>query len=343
MFITPSLFNTIYNDAPQPWQIGFQDSAAPGFTGIVELHNTIFFYLIVICVGVLWVLGSSIYYFNIKKSPIIHKYLNHGKYVPIQKSSKFNNILLKNGVYTSKHTYSTVSPLKNDDINYVKFYENVFDMKKDILNENKGKSGIYMLTNKIAKKIYIGQSKDLSNRFKNYLNLSYLKSTASLTISRALVKYGYSKFSLTILEYCEISELLTREQFYFDKLKPQYNILKIAGSSLNSKHSEYTKARISKSLKGIDEKENLMKQKALGSKHSEDTKLKKSAISGNPVNIYEKYSSSGFKFIGSFVSARRAGKFLGISGNTVIKYKNSGEIFKDRYKFSSKQNLENFE
>jgi len=345
MFITPSLFNTIYNDAPQPWQIGFQDSAAPGFTGIVELHNTIFFYLIVICVGVLWVLGSSIYYFNIKKSPIIHKYLNHGKYVPIQKSSKFNNILLQNGVYTSKHTYSTLShnSLKNNDINYVKFYENVFDMKKDILNENKGKSGIYMLTNKIAKKKYIGQSKDLSNRFKIYLNLSYLNSQASLTISRALVKYGYSNFSLTILEYCEISELLTREQFYFDKLKPQYNILKIARSSLNSKHSENTKARISKSLKGFDDKENLMTQKVLGRKHSEDSKLKKSGISGNPVNIYEKYSSSGFKFIGSFVSARRAGNLLGISGNTVIKYKNSGEIFKDRYKFSSKQNLENFE
>jgi hypothetical protein len=254
--------------------------------------------------------------------------------VPIQKSSKFNNILLQNGVYTSKHTYSTLSQnsLKKDDINYEKFYENVFDMKKDILNENKGISGIYMLTNKITKKIYIGQSKELSNRFKNYLNLSYLNSNASLTIHRALVKYGYSNFSLTILEYCEISELLIREQFYFDKLKPQYNILKIAGSSQKSKHSEYTKARISKSL-----------QKALGKTHSEDIKLKKSAISGNPVNIYEKYSSSGFKFIGSFVSARRAGKFLGISGNTVIKYKNSGENFKDRYKFSSKQNLENFE
>ena len=45
------ILNTIFNDAPQPWQIGFQDSAAPGFTGIVELHDTIFFYLVVICVG----------------------------------------------------------------------------------------------------------------------------------------------------------------------------------------------------------------------------------------------------------------------------------------------------
>jgi DNA invertase Pin-like site-specific DNA recombinase len=57
---------------------------------------------------------------------------------------------------------------------------------------------------------------------------------------------------------------------------------------------------------------------------------------GNPVNIYEKFSSEGFKLIGCFVSARRAAKFLGISGSTVIKYKNSGEIFKNRYKFSSK-------
>ncbi|KIM50083.1 hypothetical protein SCLCIDRAFT_146349 [Scleroderma citrinum Foug A] len=78
-----SLFNTIYNDAPQPWQIGFQDSAAPAFTGIVDLHNTIFFYLIVICVGVFWVLGSVMYFFNIKNSPIVHKYLNHGTLIEL--------------------------------------------------------------------------------------------------------------------------------------------------------------------------------------------------------------------------------------------------------------------
>lgn len=73
-----SIFNTIYNDAPQPWQLGFQDSAAPGFTGLVTLHNTIGFYLIVICFGVFWVLGSTIYYYNSNNSPIVHKYLNHG-------------------------------------------------------------------------------------------------------------------------------------------------------------------------------------------------------------------------------------------------------------------------
>ncbi len=73
-----SIFNIIYNDAPQPWQLGFQDSAAPGFTGLVTLHNTIGFYLIVISVSVFWVLFSIIYYYNTNKHPIAHKYLNHG-------------------------------------------------------------------------------------------------------------------------------------------------------------------------------------------------------------------------------------------------------------------------
>jgi len=307
MFKTLSLFNTIYNDAPQPWQIGFQDSAAPGFTGIVELHNTIFFYLIVICVGVFWVLGSAVYYFNIKNSPIIHKYLNHGKYVPVQKYSNKDKQIIKNKQFILVRTYSVLSDnqLNHIDIKYAKVYENISDMKKDILNENKGKSGIYMLTNKITTDIYIGQSINISNRFKNYLNLSYLKSKDSLIISKALIKYGYSNFSLTILEYCYKFDLLVREQYYLDKLNPKYNILKIARSSLNRKHSE-------------------------------NTKLKMSVISGNLVNIYEKFSSSGFNLIGSFVSARRAGKFLGISGSTIIKYMNSGKIYKDRYKFSSK-------
>ena len=78
-----SNWNIILNDAPQPWQIGFQDSAAPGFSGIVELHNTLFFYLIVIIVGVFWVLGSVMYYFNSTKTSITHKYLNHGTLIEL--------------------------------------------------------------------------------------------------------------------------------------------------------------------------------------------------------------------------------------------------------------------
>lgn len=39
-------------------------------------------------------------------------------------------------------------------------------MKKDIFNENKGKLGIYILTNKLTNDLYIEQSIDIYNRFK---------------------------------------------------------------------------------------------------------------------------------------------------------------------------------
>lgn len=42
----------IFNDAPEPFQIGFQDGASPGFEGIVALHDSIFFYLVLISIGV---------------------------------------------------------------------------------------------------------------------------------------------------------------------------------------------------------------------------------------------------------------------------------------------------
>jgi len=43
---------------------------------------------------------------------------------------------------------------------------------------------------------------------------------------------------LVYLEYCNLENLLEREQFYFNKLKPEYNIVKKAGSTLGYKHSE---------------------------------------------------------------------------------------------------------
>jgi group I intron endonuclease len=111
-------------------------------------------------------------------------------------------------------------------------------------------------------------------------------------------------------------------------------------------HTEDTKQKMSLSRGGennplfgkthsVDTKE-LMRQKALNRKHSCETLDKMSKTRGNPVNIYEKCSSDGFELIGSFVSARRAAKFLGISGSTIIRYMHSGDIYKDRYKFSSK-------
>jgi len=78
-----SLFNPIYNDAPHPWQIGFQDGASPTFEGITELHDSIFFYLVIISFGVFWILSTVVISFNSSKTQLVHKYANHGTLIEL--------------------------------------------------------------------------------------------------------------------------------------------------------------------------------------------------------------------------------------------------------------------
>jgi cytochrome c oxidase subunit 2 len=45
-----SFFNSC--DAPSPWGLYFQDSATPQMEGLVELHDNIMFYLVIILFSV---------------------------------------------------------------------------------------------------------------------------------------------------------------------------------------------------------------------------------------------------------------------------------------------------
>jgi group I intron endonuclease len=133
----------------------------------------------------------------------------------------------------------------------VKVYENADNLKLDILLDNKGKSGIYMWKSLKDGKTYIGSARDLRRRLMGYFNINQLARTSNAYISRALLKYGYSAFSLTILEYCDLDSLIEREQHYIDIIKPEYNICRTAGSSLGRLHGELAKERISQSKKGL--------------------------------------------------------------------------------------------
>jgi Cytochrome C oxidase subunit II, transmembrane domain/GIY-YIG catalytic domain len=163
-------------DAPVSWGLYFQDAASPSFEGIVDLHNRIMFYLVVILFGVSWVLLSVISNFNNSNNKLVYRHLNHGKFVPIQKYSKFKNNILKIKGYSSLRFYTTLcdNSLNKNEINYVQVYHDAYNRRKNILEENKGKSGIYMIANKLTNDIYIGQSVDISKRFRKYFNLSYI-------------------------------------------------------------------------------------------------------------------------------------------------------------------------
>jgi len=70
-------------DAPTAWGIYFQDSATPQMEGLVELHDNIMYYLVVILFAVAWIMVSIIRNYIDTKSPIAHKYLNHGTLIEL--------------------------------------------------------------------------------------------------------------------------------------------------------------------------------------------------------------------------------------------------------------------
>lgn len=58
----------------------------------------------------------------------------------------------------------------------------------------------------------------------DYFDSNNLKNPRGSIIYKALEKYGHANFNLKILEYCPVNDLMLREQYYLDTLKPDYNI-----------------------------------------------------------------------------------------------------------------------
>lgn len=86
-------------------------------------------------------------------------------------------------------------------------------------------------------KYYIGSSLNLTNRLNDYFQDWYYKDRNKLPIVRAILKYGMGNFALLILDFTDKENTLVKEQFWLDKLKPDYNILTLADNSAGFKHS----------------------------------------------------------------------------------------------------------
>jgi len=160
--------------------------------------------------------------------------------------------------------------------------------KVQILTENQKKSGIYMFTYLKNGKRYIGSSENLKVRFLKYFNTGYLLRNTYMRICCALLKYGYSNFSVSILEYCEPDKCLKREKHYLGLLNPEYNIAKDPSAPMSGrKHSDETKIAMSEAKKGEN-------NSMFGKNHSDETKTKISeAIAGENHPMYGKPKPEG--------------------------------------------------
>lgn len=203
---------------------------------------------------------------SIKGYKVKHKYLvNNGLYNKI--SLSWGPVFIKdyNGLGSSLRKYSTNSSLNNSsdisdrlkeiikelDLNPVYIFENLNseNTRKQVLNDTRGLSGIYMIVNKTTKDYYIGSAATnrLYSRFSNHL--IYFR--GSKIVKLAVKKYNLENFAFLVLElYPDIvtkennKELIDLEDKYLKLLLPNYNILTEAGSSFGYKHTEITRQKM---------------------------------------------------------------------------------------------------
>ena len=136
-----------------------------------------------------------------------------------------------------KENNNSLNKLSNNKlVSPIICYSNAGLSRKAVIKDCREKSGIYRWVNNINKKSYIGSGVDLAKRLTSYYNKNKLKKNPR-PIHNALLVYGHSNFTIEILEFCSKMDVINREQYYLDLLKPEYNILKTAYSLLGFRHS----------------------------------------------------------------------------------------------------------
>lgn len=116
------------------------------------------------------------------------------------------------------------------------------------------KSGIYIITNKVNSKIYVGSGVDAFRRWREHKSDLNLNRHNNGRLQNAWNKYGSEAFYFEIVEFCDKFILLAREQFWIDATccydrNIGYNIVRIAGRNIGHKLSEETKKRMSEAAK----------------------------------------------------------------------------------------------
>ena len=79
-------------------------------------------------------------------------------------------------------------------------------------------SGVYIITNKVNGKFYVGSGRSIFSRWFNHTCYLVKDNHINYKLQRAVNKYGLDNFKFEILELCPPQGLNKREQHYLDTL-----------------------------------------------------------------------------------------------------------------------------
>jgi cytochrome c oxidase subunit 2 len=74
--------HVVHMDAPEPWQMGFQDPATPIAQGIMDLHHDLMFFIVFVATFVSWMIARTLVHFRASRNPVPEKII-HGTLIEI--------------------------------------------------------------------------------------------------------------------------------------------------------------------------------------------------------------------------------------------------------------------
>ena len=196
------------------------------------------------------------------------------------------------------------------------------------------KSGIYKITNPVNGKLYVGSAVSFKRRKRQHFRNLENNKHCNIFLQRSVNKHGIENHIFKVVEHCEKSELIVREQVYLDRYfdggKMCFNICPTAYSTLGRKHTEETLKKISKAKSGknhhnygkklsketrdkVSEKLSGENHPQYGKKQSKETIERRSKANKKSV---EQWSKDG-EFIKKWDSAISASRELGIHNSNI--------------------------
>ena len=167
--------------------------------------------------------------------------------------------------------------------------------------------GIYKITSP-TNKLYIGQSLNIEKRFNQYKKI---RCKCQVALYRSLLKYGVENHEFEVIEECSIELLNERERYWQDYFK-------VLVFGLNCKLTK-TNDKSGKLSNSTKEK---IKQKAIGRKASDETKLKMSIVrkGKKPIMLGKKHSEeTKLKISNSLTGKKRP--FMNMEYKKTIEWK----------------------
>lgn len=199
-------------------------------------------------------------------------------------------------------------------------------LRKELYQKYKNQCGIYQLT--INNKFYIGSAKNIGIRLSKHLLDLERNKHHSIYLQRAWNKY--QNIDVEIIEIC--NDIIEKEQYYIDVLKPDFNLCMNAANCEGIKRSENHKNKISEHHKNnkeywteiyknrvishSSETKQKIKEKSLGRIFSKETRKKLSEAKSLPLNIIKQI----IELRNNKISITKVATLLNISTTSVKRY-----------------------